>query len=460
MGATKQPRRWLVPLALAGVVVPPLALPLSLGLALWARALGRRDARLEPVARGLVALAAVDLLVLVGFVASSAAQPAGRDAPAHAEPGAPSEAPAPAARPRIGVVLDPDDPGGGARVVAVVPDSPAERAGLREGDVVTRVDRQPVERNADVVRGLAAGPAEAHALVVEHGGERSEVVLVPETLRLPEALPPERTPGRISLFRDLGTDVRLGGFTQWLVVRFALMAALGAALAYLADRRRRVPDGPGPRAIALGFAASWLAMDLTLVASHGLFGLALGTTLGGALLSTAAAAGALCAVAFTWRRRLGWRGEPGGAPVAPTLALAVPCVVAGVARAAFVARGLELVLHLRAPDFGSDFIAVLPYLDPFGVALLGLAAVVLAPIGEEWLYRGILLPWLARRVRPEWAVVLSAALFGLGHLQYGPQLLVIVAYGLVFGWARVRTGGLAAPVALHMLVNAAVLGIA
>ena len=45
-------------------------------------------------------------------------------------------------RAMIGVVLDPDDKG--VRLSAVTPDGPAARAGLRDGDIITAIDHQPV----------------------------------------------------------------------------------------------------------------------------------------------------------------------------------------------------------------------------------------------------------------------------------------------------------------------------
>jgi len=47
-------------------------------------------------------------------------------------------------RAMIGVVLDEDAKG--ARLSAVTPDGPAARAGLRQGDVITAIDKQPVDR--------------------------------------------------------------------------------------------------------------------------------------------------------------------------------------------------------------------------------------------------------------------------------------------------------------------------
>ncbi|MDP9037544.1 MAG: redoxin domain-containing protein [Myxococcota bacterium] len=58
-------------------------------------------------------------------------------------------------RPWLGVAMLGDAPGQGARVAHVVRASPAERAGLREGDRVTRVARTSIVRREDVVRTVA-----------------------------------------------------------------------------------------------------------------------------------------------------------------------------------------------------------------------------------------------------------------------------------------------------------------
>ena len=47
----------------------------------------------------------------------------------------------------------------GALVAAVTPDSPAARAGIKQGDVITGIDGQPVERLKDLTLGVANQPA-------------------------------------------------------------------------------------------------------------------------------------------------------------------------------------------------------------------------------------------------------------------------------------------------------------
>ena len=68
----------------------------------------------------------------------------------------------------------------GAAVVAVFADSPAAKAGLREGDVVVAIDGKAVRSAADMSRALAARkPGEAVALdVVDQSGPRRATVKV------------------------------------------------------------------------------------------------------------------------------------------------------------------------------------------------------------------------------------------------------------------------------------------
>ncbi len=59
------------------------------------------------------------------------------------------------ARPWLGVAMDPDEPGQGVRVGHVVRGSPAEKAGLREGDRILRVASDRVTTGQEVVRAVS-----------------------------------------------------------------------------------------------------------------------------------------------------------------------------------------------------------------------------------------------------------------------------------------------------------------
>jgi membrane protease YdiL (CAAX protease family) len=96
--------------------------------------------------------------------------------------------------------------------------------------------------------------------------------------------------------------------------------------------------------------------------------------------------------------------------------------------------------------------------------------IVLVPVGEELVFRGLLLGWLlaklsdryAPRTAARLAILFSAIAFGSAHASnvlFGAgdfavvQVLAATVLGLVFGALRVRTGSLVAPIALHALVN-------
>ena len=75
----------------------------------------------------------------------------------------------------LGVSLEDD---GRARLVEVVPGSPAARAGLRMGDVVTEVDGRSIDTGDALREAIAAKkPGEELKLTVERGGDEREVTV-------------------------------------------------------------------------------------------------------------------------------------------------------------------------------------------------------------------------------------------------------------------------------------------
>ncbi|GAA2401215.1 hypothetical protein GCM10010420_30110 [Streptomyces glaucosporus] len=92
-----------------------------------------------------------------------------------------------ATHPVIGVTLDMGYPGEGARVglgaggegTPVVPGGPADRAGIREGDVITEVDGTPVRGGEElIVRIRSHRPGDRLELTVERGGRERTVEVV------------------------------------------------------------------------------------------------------------------------------------------------------------------------------------------------------------------------------------------------------------------------------------------
>ena len=90
--------------------------------------------------------------------------------------------------------------------------------------------------------------------------------------------------------------------------------------------------------------------------------------------------------------------------------------------------------------------------DPLALFCFAVTAMVLAPLFEETLFRGVLLPVLARHWGPPIAVLMSALVFGLAHLSLG-ELVPLLVLGVGLGWLRLRTGRLAPCVLMHGLWN-------
>jgi len=86
------------------------------------------------------------------------------------------------------------------------------------------------------------------------------------------------------------------------------------------------------------------------------------------------------------------------------------------------------------------------------LACFAFTAIVLAPLFEETIFRGVLLPVLGRELGPLSAVLISSAVFGLAHLSLGefPPLFTL---GLGLGWLRLSSGRLSTCVGLHALWN-------
>ncbi|MPZ89126.1 MAG: CPBP family intramembrane metalloprotease [Nitriliruptorales bacterium] len=85
-------------------------------------------------------------------------------------------------------------------------------------------------------------------------------------------------------------------------------------------------------------------------------------------------------------------------------------------------------------------------------------AVLLAPIGEELLFRGVLFQSLRARMRLWPAVVISSIAFGAVH--YEPLLIALTAMvGAVLAWLFHLRGSLVTPIVAHAVYNGISVGI-
>lgn len=94
--------------------------------------------------------------------------------------------------------------------------------------------------------------------------------------------------------------------------------------------------------------------------------------------------------------------------------------------------------------------------DPALFTVAVARACVLAPLGEELLFRGALFGWLRRRLNAVLTIMLTAAVFAVIHVI--PVLLPITfVFGLGLGWIRERTGSTTPGFIVHVLNNVALI---
>lgn len=110
---------------------------------------------------------------------------------------------------------------------------------------------------------------------------------------------------------------------------------------------------------------------------------------------------------------------------------------------------------LPMSDYFKEMMGALGNLDESPVGAF-LALVVVAPITEEILCRGILLRGMLNRLRPGTAIVLSALMFAIMHLNPW-QAVTAFVIGLVLGWVYMRTRSLALCIFIHAFNNAVAL---
>ncbi len=150
--------------------------------------------------------------------------------------------------------------------------------------------------------------------------------------------------------------------------------------------------------------------------------------------------------------RLGPRGgdlrlgppTEGAASYAHALVVMVPLVV-----------GFNALAYALSPaGYAADFAQMRELATSPSAGLLLVAIGIGAPVWEEMLFRGFLLPPLAGALGFWPAAVVSSAGWAALHFNYSLAGLVEVALiGLYFAWLFRRTGSLWVPIACHAIYN-------
>lgn len=127
------------------------------------------------------------------------------------------------------------------------------------------------------------------------------------------------------------------------------------------------------------------------------------------------------------------------------------CAVVGGAVAPILYAAVSLVMSLLPEAWMEDYMDASAALNDTGV-IMAVATVLIAPIVEETVFRGLVLSRL-KRVMPGWlAVVLSALLFGVCHGQ-AVWMAYAFVLGLLFGVMTLRTGSIWPSLIAHIVFN-------
>ena len=134
----------------------------------------------------------------------------------------------------------------------------------------------------------------------------------------------------------------------------------------------------------------------------------------------------------------------------------------GVAVVALIA---QVVVGLLVPQDANPEMTSGP--NPLTATTVALALVILftTPLqaaGEEYVFRGYLLQAVGSLSRRRWvALLVTATLFAMAHgFQNFPLFFDRFMFGFIAGWLVIRTGGLEAGIAMHVLNNYLAFGLA
>ena len=87
---------------------------------------------------------------------------------------------------------------------------------------------------------------------------------------------------------------------------------------------------------------------------------------------------------------------------------------------------------------------------PIWISLLSVS--IFAPFFEEWLCRGIVLRGLLKKMKPGWAIAVSALFFAVLHMNPW-QAIPAFILGLLFGYVYYKTGSLKLTMLMHCVNN-------
>ena len=153
-----------------------------------------------------------------------------------------------------------------------------------------------------------------------------------------------------------------------------------------------------------------------------------------------------------WRDAFGFHGPqlPRTLLLAGLLGIAILPVAWGLQR-----LSVDVLTRLGWPPEEQVAVALISGAKSWWMRIyMGVFAVVLAPVAEEFIFRGMLYPVVKQLGSPRFAFFGTSAIFALIHLDVG-TLVPLFVLALALTWLYEKTNNLLAPIAAHALFNAA-----
>jgi membrane protease YdiL (CAAX protease family) len=114
-----------------------------------------------------------------------------------------------------------------------------------------------------------------------------------------------------------------------------------------------------------------------------------------------------------------------------------------------------LILRLLFPELNLEEEQIVSFASASSnieVVLAFIALVIIAPVTEEAIFRGFMLPPLAKRFGVGMAIFVTSVLFGLIHMQ--PNVIIMTfVLGLMLGWLAYKTRSIWPAILFHSLKN-------
>ena len=293
----------------------------------------------------------------------------------------------------------------------------------------------------------------------------------------------------------LGASALVGGFAgagvSLAIVALVLIGVGGIALSGASALQRRVDTpvagwrGPGPLAIfwtTIPWALLAQLLVAALVSSVGVAA-ALTTPLGALALAAASnlATVLIIGLVVVGSGAVRWRDLVLATPASSPSTLPQPDRRGGLAGDLFWGVALALPILSAAGLFAtlvmngtglSAPVVLPPAISGVDLAANVLTAGLIAPIGEELLYRGVIAQAWARQSSARRAILFSAIVFAFAHTltvggtSVGDALsvaavafIVRLPLGIALGWLWIRRRSIVATIALHTAYNLAIVAI-